>query len=521
MAQRGPLRKNEQILRWLRAVAFAVFTIAALRATAFDPPELAVALGLAVGVTALFAPGIAVLAAIVAMALPLLAADFLVGSVFLIVGFAAVQYMGQQNGRVFLLIATAFVGAAFGPVWAAVAIAGFLLGASEGAIAAILACLALQGAGIVMGSEYLGVVYTGGVAPGLVSFQNAPQNLLAFGWVGASLDALDPGALLDTFTHAEGKAMLALQPFLWGMGAAIAGGLRRSPDRENWAVYGLLSVSAGVGFIALATPIAASLTLGSSSTPGFVMAALSSLAVALAFAAAWGWVFPPVPKPKAPAVRPGSMSAEDADVDELLRLIATAEDQLASKHTSDAVVMITDMKSFSKMTEEEGSVVSAKTIQRHRDLLLPVIAAHNGHGKSTGGDGLVAAFHTATDAVLAAAEMQATLQSYNTEHDGERDIVVRCGIAAGEVVLDRGGRPFIGAALNMAARIMNLGDGGQVLVTREIADQSASAGVRTHTHGLFGLKNIAGAIEVVELLWAPGQTPLEPQGVRAETIGAD
>ncbi len=49
--------------------------------------------------------------------------------------------------------------------------------------------------------------------------------------------------------------------------------------------------------------------------------------------AAWEWIFPPVVRKPTPAVRPGTMSAEDADVDELLRLISTAEDQLASKHT--------------------------------------------------------------------------------------------------------------------------------------------------------------------------------------------
>ncbi len=516
MTTRAPLRRNEQLLRWLRALAFGGFTAGALVATAFDPPGLALALAFAVGITALFAPGIAVLVAVVAMSLPLLAADFLVGSVFLIVGFAAVQYMGQQNGRVFLLIATAFVGAAFGPVWAAAAIGGYLLGASEGAIAAILACLALEGAGIVMGREYLGVIYTGGVAPGLISFENAPQNLMGFGWLGASLDALDPGALLSAITNAEGKAMLVVQPFLWAIAAAVAGGLRKPAERKNWQLHGLLSVTGAVAFLALATPLAASLLLDASSTSELAIAALGSLVVALAFAGAWGWIFPPLPKPKAPAVRPGSMSSEDADVDELLRLIATAEDQLASKHTSQAVVMITDMKSFSKMTEEEGSVVSAKTIQRHRDLLLPIISGHNGNGKSTGGDGLVAAFETATDAIQAAAEMQTALRSYNTEHEGERDIVIRCGIAAGEVVLDRGGRPFIGAALNMAARIMNLGDGGQVLCTRGVIDAGSLTGVRTYGHGLFSLKNIGGAIEVVEVLWAPEQKPLEPQGIRAE-----
>ena len=107
--------------------------------------------------------------------------------------------------------------------------------------------------------------------------------------------------------------------------------------------------------------------------------------------------------------------------------------------------MITDMKSFSRMTEEDGSVATAKAIQRHRDLLLPIIQRHNGCGKSTGGDGLVAAFESAADALLAAAEMQRALATHNAAHPDEREIWVRIGLASGEVVLDKGGRPFIGA----------------------------------------------------------------------------
>ncbi len=185
--------------------------------------------------------------------------------------------------------------------------------------------------------------------------------------------------------------------------------------------------------------------------------------------------------------------------------------------------MITDMKSFSKMTEEEGSIVSAKTIQRHRDLLIPVITAHEGHGKSTGGDGLVAAFATATDAPqLPPSHADASCVIYNDEHESERDIIIRCGIASGEVVLDKGGRPFIGAALNLAARIMNLGDGGQILTTRPVVDKAgASPGYSSSRPRTLHAQEHRGAHEVVEILWAADQQPLEPQGVRADADVAD
>ncbi|MDH4140347.1 MAG: adenylate/guanylate cyclase domain-containing protein, partial [Coriobacteriia bacterium] len=136
---------------------------------------------------------------------------------------------------------------------------------------------------------------------------------------------------------------------------------------------------------------------------------------------------------------------------------------------------------------------------------------HGGHGKSTGGDGLVAAFDSSSEAVRAAITMQRTLEEYNAAHASERKIVIRVGVATGEVVLDKGGRPFIGNALNLAARVMNLGDGGQVFTTRQVIDDANAPGILAHSHGEFELKNIAEPIQVMEVLWREGQQPSIPR----------
>ena len=240
--------------------------------------------------------------------------------------------------------------------------------------------------------------------------------------------------------------------------------------------------------------------------------------IAVAFVAVWEAYFPIQRQVPATSASRMTMSSEDSDVDELLRLIATAEDKLVSQHTTTKVVLITDMKSFSTMTEEDGSVATAKAIQRHRDLLIPIIMSNGGNGKSTGGDGLVAAFDTAQSGLSAAAAMQAALAEHNAGHPCEREIWVRMGLASGEVVLDNGGRPFIGAALNLAARVMNLADGGQVLATGLVAADAQRAGLGSHSFGDFVLKNIAQPVEVVEILWAENQRPRDP---RLATTGSE
>lgn len=507
-------RRHGSALAWLRAFTFAAIAVAALRATPFYP-QAAVPIGaLGAGALALFAPGVAVIGIVAAVGVPLLAGDLVVGALVLLLGFGLTRYLAGDGARAFLVIALVIVAASVREEWAVVALAGVLLGSSEGAGAAVMACIALEGAGLLLGQERLGLTFTGGSTP-IIDLAALPADGLSFGWLAEAVKQAQPAETFKALAAARNWPVLVAQPIAWGAAAAAAGMIRRPPgDRKRPSVM-LAAAAVGVVLAAVGSGMADS--FGGVPVPpaALFFAAATSVALALATTAIAEWVFPPQP-PQAvprPESEPGIRS-EDADVDELLRMIANAEDTLATKHTVSTTVMITDMKSFSKLTEEAGSYASAKLVQRHRDLLLPVISRHGGRGKSTGGDGLVAAFEDPAHAVQAGAEIQSALAAYNTTHPDEPQLAVRVGIASGEVVLDKGGRPFIGNALNLAARVMALGDGGQVLVSGEVAELAGDA-VPMVEHGAFALKNIAKPVPVREILWHADQEPMPPRAPAA------
>lgn len=512
MAQ--PRRRNEKALITLRAGGIALLTTIGLTSMSARPAWLPLAIGLVVGGTALASSELAVLISVIALSLPVIAVQPVIGFAMLIIMVACVRYLGADGGRGFLILGLSLAGAFLGPVWAGAALAGYLLGAGEGALAAALACLLLEAAGIALGRPMVGATVTGGGAHAIVSFARMPDSMLTSQWVAQSFMSLDAKSVtktLDGVSKLSQPLMLFLQPWLWAAGAVTAGIVGDAAHRKHSLPLSMAAVSTGVAVPAIGSVILA-IALGLPILWQWVaLAFFASLVVVLVFVATWERVFPPLKVVAKIPARKASIATEDADVDELLHLIATAEDKLATNHTSVRVVMITDMKSFSRMTEEEGSVATAKAIQRHRDLLLPVIQAHNGCGKSTGGDGLVAAFESPADALLAAADIQRALGRHSIEHPNEREIWVRIGLASGEVVLDKGGRPFIGAGLNLAARVMNLADGGQVFSAADVAEAAASAGLRTWSFGDFELKNIARPIEIVELLWEPDQQPRDPR----------
>lgn len=509
-------RKNESLLLWARFVYVTAFTYAGLAGMAFRPGWGAAALALATGGLTLLALDLGLLAMLVALSLPVTAANPVLGIVFVVLGVVGIRYLGADGGRVFVVVTLAIAGAFAGPVWAAAAIAGLVMGAGEGALAAALACISVEAVGIVLGRATLfGTISGGSDATLLLDFgaNSVPATLFAGQWLkdafgGFGSDTVN--GVISAIGATTNVLALALQPVLWAAGAAVAGILARVSRERARPVFAVAGAVAGA-VIPGVSAVALFPAFGVGTPVSSVAAAAASSAV-LAALAAWIWerVFPLEVLVEATPGRAASMAAEDADVDELLRLISTAEERLASEHTTEKVVMITDMKSFSKMTEEDGSMLTAKAIQKHRDLLLPVIERHGGRGKSTGGDGLIAAFDDAKGAVTAAAEMQQTLAAHNSAHPNEREMTVRIGVADGEVVLDKGGRPFIGNALNLAARVMNLADGGQAFVTAAVS-QKAGGIVPTASLGDFELKNIGKPVTVVEILWAPGQEPGDPR----------
>jgi len=384
-------RKNEAMLGWVRAAAVAAFTWYALAGANVRPLWLAPLLGLVVGALMLASADLGVLAAILALSVPVIAVQPLAGIALLVMGIVAIRYLAADDAAVFLIIAAAVVGANVGPVWLAVALAGYFLGATEGALTAAVACLTVEIVGLALGKPALGITLTGGT-DALVNFAGAPESLLAGGWIAdafAGLGVESVNRLIGTVSRVSQPLALLAQAGVWAAGAAATGSIKHATRNTDSELARLGSVSAGVGVVAAGTyAVYAMVGVPLPLTP-WLIAAVSSLLVALAFVAVWERLFPVlIATPK----RSVSMASEDADVDELLRLIATAEDKLASQHTSNRVVLITDMKSFSRMTEEDGSVATAKAIQRHRDLLLPVVSRNGGAGKSTGGDGLVAAF---------------------------------------------------------------------------------------------------------------------------------
>ena len=123
--------------------------------------------------------------------------------------------------------------------------------------------------------------------------------------------------------------------------------------------------------------------------------------------------------------------------------------------------LFTDVEGSTRLWEEAPDAMR-KSLERHDAIMRQAIEGEGGYVFATGGDGFAAAFASAGAAAAAAIDAQVRL--VRDAGDEQAPLRVRMGIHTGEVV-ERDG-DYFGAAVNRTARLMALGHGGQVLVSR-------------------------------------------------------
>ena len=162
--------------------------------------------------------------------------------------------------------------------------------------------------------------------------------------------------------------------------------------------------------------------------------------------------------------------------------------------TGTVTFLFTDVEGSTRLWQEHPEAM-AVALARHDEIMRAAITAHQGYVFSTAGDAFAAAFASPGDAIDAAVDVQ---QGLATETwPTEVAILVRMGIHTGQAV-ERGG-DYFGPRLNIGARIMSAGQGGQVLITATTASLVApSKHVQTDLGG-HDLRDIDGTQRVFQV----------------------
>jgi predicted ATPase/class 3 adenylate cyclase len=126
--------------------------------------------------------------------------------------------------------------------------------------------------------------------------------------------------------------------------------------------------------------------------------------------------------------------------------------------TGTVTFLLTDIEGSTPLWEKQPEAMKS-ALARHDAILRQAIESAHGQVIKTTGDGVLAVFPTALEAVQAAIKAQQALQ----KPLAELKIAVRMGVHTGEAELREG--DYHGQTLNRTARIMAVGYGGQVLLS--------------------------------------------------------
>lgn len=165
-----------------------------------------------------------------------------------------------------------------------------------------------------------------------------------------------------------------------------------------------------------------------------------------------------------------------------------------------AAILAADVVGYSRLigTDEAGTLALLRALLK--DVVEPSMARHRGRIVKLMGDGVLAEFASAVDAVVAAVEIQETLPERSAHLPEERRMALRVGVNLGDVVVDDG--DLFGDGVNIAARLQEVASTGGVAISDDVYRQlRGKLDLPFQDGGERSLKNIAEPVRT--WTWTP------------------
>jgi class 3 adenylate cyclase/DNA-binding SARP family transcriptional activator len=168
-----------------------------------------------------------------------------------------------------------------------------------------------------------------------------------------------------------------------------------------------------------------------------------------------------------------------------------------------AAILAADVAEYSRLMHEDENATHSQFESLMAEAVKPVISRFGGRIVKSTGDGFLAEFTSAVEAVNCALEFQSAMVARAAEAEPERRILLRVGINVGDVIVAE--NDIYGDHVNLAARLEALADPGGIMVTGTVQEyvrgrlpcQFVDTGERQ-------VKNIARPVRVFRVL-PPGE----------------
>jgi TolB-like protein/class 3 adenylate cyclase/Flp pilus assembly protein TadD len=155
-----------------------------------------------------------------------------------------------------------------------------------------------------------------------------------------------------------------------------------------------------------------------------------------------------------------------------------------------SAILAADVAGYSRLMHDDEEATHAKLTALLTDAVHPAITEHGGRIIKNTGDGFLAEFPSAVEAVRAAVQFQSRVHDLTINDPEDKRIRFRAGINIGDVIVEP--HDIFGDDVNVAARLEGIAEPGGICVSSSVhAHVSGKVGVEFGDLGEQNLKNIS------------------------------
>jgi len=139
-------------------------------------------------------------------------------------------------------------------------------------------------------------------------------------------------------------------------------------------------------------------------------------------------------------------------------------------------LLFTDLKGSTALYEDVGDAPAYGLVREHFEFLATLVREHDGSVVKTIGDAVMAAFADPADGLRCAIAIQTRLGAFNRDNKS-MPIAIKAGVHVGSTIAvtmnDR--LDYFGGTVNMAARLQNESEAGEVVLSQAMTEDPAVA----------------------------------------------
>jgi adenylate cyclase len=168
-----------------------------------------------------------------------------------------------------------------------------------------------------------------------------------------------------------------------------------------------------------------------------------------------------------------------------------------------AAVLAADVVGYSRLMGRDEAGTLARLKDHRAQRFEPALARNGGRLVKLTGDGVLAEFGSAVDALRAAIEFQQAVDEANAEQPGDQRIVFRIGLHVGDLIVD--GDDLYGDGVNIAARLEGEAPPGGIIVSGALHEAAVGKLQAQFVDlGRLSLKNIDRKVQAHRVEWKEG-----------------